>query len=139
MANFEVKSRRTIIDKKSGNDKSITEAFFIENCTSWADAEDKMLTYFNSENEVVAMALSKVMDVVNCPTQEEKEERYVYRAVIATIYTDDEGNEKELKYPVLLWAKDFDNAMTIVNEYIAQGLDDMTLVSLQKTKIVEVI
>ena len=139
MANFEVKSRRTIIDKKSGNDKSITEAFFIENCTSWADAEDKMLTYFNSENEVVAMALSKVMDVVNCPTQEEKEERYVYRAVIATIYTDDDGNEKELKYPVLLWAKDFDNAMTIVNEYVAQGLEDMTLVSLQKTKIVEVI
>ena len=139
MANFEVKSRRTIIDKKSGNDKSITEAFFIENCTSWADAEDKMLTYFNSENEVVAMALSKVMDVVNCPTQEEKEERYVYRAVIATVYTDEDGNEKELKYPVLLWAKDFDNAMTIVNEYIAQGLEDMTLVSLQKTKIVEVI
>lgn len=139
MANFEVKSRRTIIDQKSGNDKSITEAFFIENCTSWADAEDKMLTYFNSENEVVAMAISKVMDVVNCPTQEEKEERYVYRAVIATIYTDDDGNEKELKYPVLLWAKDFDNAMTIVNEYISQGLEDMTLVSLQKTKIVEVI
>jgi hypothetical protein len=139
MANFEVKSRRTIIDQKSGNDKSITEAFFIENCTSWADAEDKMLTYFNSENEVVAMAISKVMDVVNCPTQEEKEERYVYRAVIATIYTDDDGNEKEMKYPVLLWAKDFDNAMTIVNEYIAQGLEDMTLVSLQKTKIVEVI
>lgn len=139
MANFEVKSRRTIIDKKSGNDKSITEAFFVENCTSWADAEDKMLAYFNSENEVVAMAISKVMDVVNCPTQEEKEERYVYRAVIATIYTDDDGNEKELKYPVLLWAKDFDNAMTIVNEYIAQGLEDMTLVSLQKTKIVEVI
>ena len=139
MAHFEVKSRRTIIDQKSGNDKSITEAFFIENCTSWADAEDKMLTYFNSENEVVAMAISKVMDVVNCPTQEEKEERYVYRAVIATIYTDDDGNEKELKYPVLLWAKGFDNAMTIVNEYIAQGLEDMTLVSLQKTKIVEVI
>lgn len=139
MANFEVKSRRTIIDKKSGNDKSITEAFFVENCTSWADAEDKMLNYFNSENEVVAMAISKVMDVVNYPTQEEKEERYVYRAVIATIYTDDDGNEKELKYFVLLWAKDFDNAMTIVNEYIAQGLEDMTLVSLQKTKIVEVI
>lgn len=139
MANFEVKSRRTIIDQKSGNDKSITEAFFIENCTSWADAEDKMLAYFNSENEVVAMAISKVMDVVNCPTQEEKEERHVYRAVIATVYTDDDGNEKELKYPVLLWAKDFDSAMTIVNEYIAQGLEDMTLVSLQKTKIVEVI
>lgn len=33
MAHFEVKSRRVIMDNK-GNDKSVTEAFFIENCTS---------------------------------------------------------------------------------------------------------
>lgn len=139
MANFEVKSRRTIIDQKSGNDKSITEAFFIENCTSWADAEDKMLAYFNSENEVVGMAISKVMEVVNMPTQEEKMDMFVYRAVIASIYTDDDGSEKEMKYPVLLWAKGIDDAMTLVNEYMRQGLDGMSLVSITKTKIVEVI
>ena len=139
MANFEVKSRRTIIDKKSGNDKSVTEAFFVENATTFGDAEARVMTYWNCECEVIAVAISKVIDVVNYPTQEEREERYVYRALIATIYIDDDGNEKELKYPVLLWAKDFDNAMTIVNEYLAQGLADMTLISLQKTKIVEVI
>ena len=139
MAHFEVKSRRTIIDPKSGNDKTVTEAFFIKNCTSWADAEDEMLAYYNDENEIVSMAISKVMDVINEPTDTEKMDMFVYRAVIASIYTDDDDNEKEMKYPVLLWAKDFDNAMTFVNEYIAQGLEDMTLVSLQKTKIVEVI
>jgi hypothetical protein len=139
MAHFEVKSRRTIIDQKSGNDKTITEAFFIENCTSWADAEDKMLGYFNSENEVVGMAISKVMEVVNTPTQEEKMDMFVYRAVIASLYTDDDGNEKEMKYPVLLWAKSIDEAMDIVKGYIAQGLDGMSLVSITKTKIVEVI
>lgn len=139
MANFEVKSRRTIIDQKSGNDKSVTEAFFIENCVSWSDAEEKMLAYFNSENEVVGMAISKVMDVINEPTDTEKMDMFVYRAVIASIYTDDEGNEKEMKYHVLLWAKSIDEAMTTVKGYIQQGLEDMTLVSLQKTKIVEVI
>lgn len=138
MAHFEVKSRRVIMDNK-GNDKSITEAFFIENCTSWADAEDKMLGYFNSENEVVGMAISKVMEVVNTPTQEEKMDMFVYRAVIASIYTDDDGNEKEMKYPVLLWAKNIDEAMSVVNNYLRQGLEDMSLVSITKTKIVEVI
>ena len=122
-----------------GNDKSITEAFFIENCTSWADAEDKMLAYFNSENEVVGMAISKVLEVVNTPTQEEKMDMFVYRAVIASIYTDDDGNEKEMKYPVLLWAKNIDEAMNVVNNYLRQGLEDMSLVSITKTKIVEVI
>ena len=138
MAHFEVKSRRVVMDNK-GNDKSITEAFFIENCTSWADAEDKMLGYFNSENEVVGMAISKVMEVVNTPTQEEKMDMFVYRAVIASIYTDDDGNEKEMKYPVLLWAKNIEEAMSVVNDYLRQGLEDMSLVSITKTKIVEVI
>ena len=138
MAHFEVKSRRVVMDNK-GNDKSITEAFFIENCTSWADAEDKMLAYFNSENEVVGMAISKVLEVVNTPTQEEKMDMFVYRAVIASIYTDDDGNEKEMKYPVLLWAKNIDEAMNVVNNYLRQGLEDMSLVSITKTKIVEVI
>lgn len=138
MAHFEVKSRRVVMDNK-GNDKSITEAFFIENCTSWADAEDKMLAYFNSENDVVGMAISKVLEVVNTPTQEEKMDMFVYRAVIASIYTDDDGNEKEMKYPVLLWAKNIDEAMNVVNNYLRQGLEDMSLVSITKTKIVEVI
>lgn len=138
MANFEVKSRRVIMDNK-GNDKSVTEAFFIEHCTSWADAEEKMLAYFNSENEVVGMAISKVMEVVNTPTQEEKMDMFVYRAVIASLFTDDDDNEKEMKYPVLLWAKDIDEAMSNVNAYMRQGLEDMSLVSITKTKIVEVI
>lgn len=139
MAHFEVKSRRTIIDPKSGNDKTVTEAFFIKNCTSWADAEDEMLAYYNDENEIVSMAISKVMDVINEPTDTEKMDMFVYRAVIASIYTDDDDNEKEMKYPVLLWAKGIDDAMALVNDYMRQGLDGMSLVSITKTKIVEVI
>lgn len=138
MAHFEVKSRRVVMDNK-GNDKSITEAFFIRDCVLWAEAETKMLKYYNCENDVVGMAISKVMEVVNEPTDTEKMDMFVYRAVIASIYTDDDGNEKEMKYPVLLWAKNIDEAMNVVNNYLRQGLEDMSLVSITKTKIVEVI
>lgn len=139
MANFETKIKRIILDKKTGNDKNITEAFFVENATTFGDAEARVMTYWNCECEVVGMAISKVMEVVNTPTQEEKMDLFVYRAVIASIYTDDDGNEKEMKYPVLLWAKSMDDAMKIVKDYMLQGLDGMSLVSLVKTKIVEVI
>lgn len=138
MAHFEVKSRRVIMDNK-GNDKSITEAFFVRDCVLWAEAETKMLKYYNCENDVVGMAISKVMEVVNEPTDTEKMDMFVYRAVIASIYTDDDGNEKEMKYPVLLWAKNIEEAMSVVNDYLRQGLEDMSLVSITKTKIVEVI
>jgi hypothetical protein len=138
MAHFEVKSRRVIMDNK-GNDKTITEAFFVRDCVLWAEAETKMLKYYNCENDVVGMAVSKVMEVVNEPTDAEKMDMFIYRAVIASIYTDDDGNEKEMKYPVLLWAKNIDEAMGVVNNYLRQGLEDMSLVSITKTKIVEVI
>lgn len=138
MAHFEVKSRRVIMDNK-GNDKSITEAFFVRDCVLWAEAETKMLKYYNCENDVVGMAISKVMEVVNEPTDTEKMDMFIYRAVIASIYTDDDGNEKEMKYPVLLWAKNIEEAMSVVNNYLRQGLEDMSLVSITKTKIVEVI
>lgn len=138
MAHFEVKSRRVIMDNK-GNDKTITEAFFVRDCVLWAEAETKMLKYYNCENDVVGMAVSKVMEVVNEPTDAEKMDMFIYRAVIASIYTDDDGNEKEMKYPVLLWAKNIDEAMSVVNNYLRQGLEDMSLVSITKTKIVEVI
>ena len=136
MANFEVKSRRVVIDNK-GNDKNITETFFFENCVSWADAEEKMLSYFNNENEVVAMALSKVVEVLNNPCDEEKLERYIFRAILSSIFTDDNGDEKETKYPVLVWAKTVEEAMGIVSEHIKQGYDDITLIGITKTRIVE--
>ena len=139
MAHFEVKSRRTIIDKKTGNDKSLTEIFFIQDCVSWADAEDKMLKYFNNENEIVAMSISKVVEVVNTPLDSEKPDMYVFRAIMSSIFTDEVGREVESKYPILVWAKDVEDAMVIVNEYIKQGYDDLTLTAITKTKIVEVI
>lgn len=138
MAHFEVKSRRVIMDNK-GNDKTITEAFFVKDCVLWAEAETKVLKFWNCENDVVGMSLSKVMDVINEPTDAEKMDMFIFRAVIASIYTDDDGNEKEMKYPVLLWAKNIDEAMGVVNNYLRQGLEDMSLVSITKTKIVEVI
>ena len=138
MANFEVKSRRVVMDK-NGNDKSVTEAFFLENCVSWADAEAKMLKYYNCENEVVAMAISKVMEVVNNPTDEEKLDLYVFRAILVSTFEDEDGNTKETKYPILVWAKNVENAMSIVTEFIKQGYSDMTLTAITKTRIVEVI
>ncbi len=140
MANFEVKSKRTVIDQKTGNDKCLTEIFFVENCTFWAEAEQKVLDYFNAENEIVAMAMSKVVEVINQPkTEEDKMHLYVFRAILVAIFTDNEGYEKETKYPILVWSKDVEEAMVIVSEYIKQGYDNMTLTAITKTKIVEII
>lgn len=138
MANYEVKFKRVIVDKK-GNDKEIAETFFVENCSGFGDAETKVQTYWNCECEVVAISMSKIIETINTPTSEEKEGLHVFKAILVALFTDDDGNEKETKYPVILWAKNVEEAMTLTLDYIKQGYGDMTLTSIIKTKIKEVI
>ncbi|MGN1155439.1 MAG: DUF4494 family protein [Agathobacter sp.] len=106
---------------------------------SFGDAETTVQTYWNCECDILAVSLSKVMEVLNYPTSEEKEELRVFKAVLIQTFTDDNGEDKESKYHVVLWAKDLESAMDNVKEYIKQGYGDMSLVSIQRTKIVEVI
>lgn len=138
MANFEVKLERVVQDKK-GNDKKVKETFLVENMVSFGDAETTVQTYWNCECDIIAVSLSKVMEVLNYPTSEEKEELRVFRAVLIQTFMDDNGDEKESKYNVILWAKDLESAMANVKEYIKQGYSDMTIHSITKSKICEII
>lgn len=135
MANFETKIKRVIRDKK-GNDKEIAEVYFVENAVSFGDAETKIQTYWNCECEVVAVTMSRVMDIVNPKTDEDE---VVYKAIIASIFIDDNDVEKETKYPVLVWAKSLEEATNRIIGYMKEGLSDMSLHSITKTKIVEII
>ena len=53
-------------------------------------------------------------------------------------FTDDEGNEKDSKYFVLVCAKDIPEANKIMDEYLKQGFD-MKLDGIVRTKILDVI
>lgn len=135
MAHFEVKIKRVTRDKK-GNDKEIAEVYFVENAVSFGDAETRIQTYWNCECDVVAVTMSRVMDIVNPRTDEEES---IYKAIIASVFIDDNDNEKEMKYPVLVFAKSLEEATKLVIGYMNEGLGDMNLHSITKTKIVEVI
>lgn len=135
MAHFETKIKRVVRDKK-GNDKEIAEVYFVENAVSFGDAETRIQTYWNCECDVVAVAMSRVMDIVNPRTDEEE---FIYKAIIASVFIDDNENEKEMKYPVLVFAKSLEEATGRVIGYMDEGLGDMNLHSITKTKIVEVI
>lgn len=138
MANFEVKLERVVQDKK-GNDKKVKETFLVENMVSFGDAETTVQTYWNCECDILAVSLSKVMEVLNYPTSKEKEELRVFRAVLIQTFMDDNGEEKESKYPIVLWAKDLETAMSDVKAYITQGYGDMSIHSITKSKICEII
>lgn len=133
---YEVTSKRTVMDAK-GNDKLIAEKFLIDNIVFFAEAEQKMLEYFNNENEVPAIKQSKLKEFVNKRTTEAQN---IFFATLESIFVDElTGEDKATKNVVGLFAESIDEAYIIVNEFMKQGLEDLVLVGIKKTKFVELI
>lgn len=133
---YEVTSKRTVMDLK-GNDKLIAEKYLIENIEFFAEAEQKMLEYFNNENEVPAIKQHKLKEFVNKRTTETQT---IFFATLESIFVDElTGEDKATKYVVGLFAENIDDAYVITNKYMSQGLENLVLVGIKKTKIVELI
>lgn len=132
---YEISSRRTVIDKR-GNDKSLTEHFLVDKIELFAEAEQKGLELYNGENDIVAIKRSNICEIVN--KRKDDDER-IYLASIESQFVDDEGNESSTKYVVALFAKNAQSATTIALDYMKQGLEDMELVGIKKSKFEDII
>lgn len=133
---FEVTSKIVKTNDK-GKDVEVSEKFFVDNCEFFAEAEAKMIEFYNNENDVVAIKASKIREFVNERNDEEED---IYIAVIEDIFVDaNSGDEKRTKYEVGLFSKDISSANKITHEYMKQGLDDMELVKIYKTKFLDII
>lgn len=133
---YEVSNKITVVDKR-GNDKQIVEKILVENINLFSEAELKAIEWYNNENEVVAIKqLPKLMEFVN---RRESEDQAIYAATIESVFVDDDDNEKTTRYIVGIFALSLENATNIALEYMQGGMTDLSLVSIKKTKIVEVI
>ena len=132
---YEAVSRRTIKDK-NGNDKKVNEKFIVNNCELCAEVEQKMLEEYNGENDVTLIKESNLMEFVNERTDDEQ---FVFLSKLENTFVGEDGEEKVTTYSVALFAKDMEEAHDIMKNYSKQGLDDIKIVSIKKTKIVDLI
>ena len=121
---------------QEGFDKEYKEKFFVENCEFFAEAEVKMLEYYNNENSVTAIKQSKVREFVN---NRNDDDEHIYIATIEDIFIDEDGEEKRSKYEIGLFAKNVNEATRLTNEYLRQGMNDFELVKMSKTKFLDII
>lgn len=131
----EVTLKRTIVDNK-GVDKEISEKYLVENKVFCAEAEAAMLEYWNSECEVTSVRQSKIVEFVNTRENDEQE---IYLSEVESIFVDDDGEEKATKYVVGLFSTSVEEATSQMREYMKQGIQDMKLTSVKRTKIVELL
>lgn len=128
-------------ENSKGEMKEVVE-HFITDVELFAEAEAKGLERYNGDCDeyngncdVISITRSKVIEIVN----EKEEGKPFYKATLIDIFIDDNGNEKETKYYNLVCAKDITEANRLMQEHMRQGLNDMRLDGIVKTKIMDLI
>ena len=132
---YEAVSRRIVRDK-NGNDKKVNEKFIVNNCELCSEVERKLLEEYNGENDVTLIKESNLTEFVN---ERADDEQFVFLSKLESTFVGVEGEEKVTTYSVALFANDMEEAHNIMNNYSKQGLDDLKIVSIKKTKIVDLI
>ena len=123
--------------KDDGTEKEVNERY-ITDCLTFAEAEQKGIEAYSADNtdgDVVAVKRSNVKEIVN----ENEEKQHYFKATIVDTFTDDNGNDKELKYYVLIRADNLTEATAKANEHMRQGLEDLRLDGIVKTNILELL
>lgn len=134
---YELQINYVTVDNR-GNDRNVKENLVLLNATSFAEAEEIGYKYGDglTDIDVVSIKRSKIKEVLN---ERSKETDLIWQAELMTLFCDDEGNEKQIKYKTILFAETFDSAKAFISEYMRQGYDDMSLVSLKLTKFINVL
>ena len=123
--------------KDDGTEREVTERY-ITDCLTFEEAERKAMETYAADNasgDVVAVKRSNVREIVN---EGEQKEHY-FKATIVDTFVEENGKEKELRYYVLIRADDLGEATAKANDYMRQGLQDMRLDGIVKTKILELL
>ena len=133
---YEIKVKAETLDEKTASVKSSIQEYLVENIELFAEAEQMGLK-MKDTTDVVFVKRSRVMEVVNI--EDPAKDESLYRATIEATTVDESFKEKKIKYEVMVWAADVMEAQQRMNEYMKQGLDDMELIALKKTKIQEIL
>lgn len=128
-----------VTQDKNGNDKNVKENYILERCESFSEAEEQLFKEGDGLTaiDVVAIKRSPLKEIVN--EREDEEQKVFIATIIDKFYDADKDETTETKYNVALFAIDIAKAHQVVNEYMKQGLEDMELVGLKCTKIVDVL
>lgn len=130
---YEIKLKTPKTDK-DGVTKDVKEHYIVE-AELHGDAEKIGYNLYRDEDvDVFAVFRSDVREIINQPNNGE----FTYKATVIDTYTEENGKEKELKYPMLVFADNLNSAVELMNEYLKQGYD-MRLDSVKRVKILDYI
>lgn len=85
--------------------------------------------------DVICVCRSKIIEIIN----ENVREGAFYKAKITETTVNEDGSESSKSYMVLCNAETLPKATSVFQEYIKQGLENMELTNITKTKILDIL
>lgn len=85
--------------------------------------------------EVICVCRSKIIEIIN----ENVREGAFYKAKITETTVNEDGSESSKSYMVLCNAETLPKATVLFQEYTKQGLENMELTNITKTKILDIL
>lgn len=85
--------------------------------------------------DVICVCRSKIVEIIN----ENVREGAFYKAKITETTVNEDGSESSKSYMVLCNAETLPKATSVFQEYIKQGLENMELTNITKTKILDIL
>lgn len=133
---YEATITHIVIDDK-GNDKTKKERFIIDNMETFSEVESMLFEEYGSlrEFDVPTIKRSNIKEIAN---KRQSDEDKIYIAEIEDVFTTDTGEEKPIKYKIVFFSSEFDNALYFITEFLKQGFD-MSLISLKQSNFVDVL
>jgi hypothetical protein len=122
---IEVKAKVSrIIDSKL---RKRTETYLIDK-ELYAEAEYAVMSSLANEQELGTVDSSEIISLRQSPIKEICEDTmpgsaFTFIATLKDIFHDDNGNEKSMRYKVLLWANDLSQANQRTQQLARQGYD----------------
>ena len=122
---IEVKAKVSrVIDSKL---RKRTETYLIDK-ELYAEAEYAVMSSLANEQELGTVDSSEIVSLRQSPIKEICEDTmpgsaFTFIATLRDIFHDDNGNEKSMRYKVLLWANDLSQANQRAQQLARQGYD----------------
>ena len=114
-----------IIDGKT---RKRTETYIIPDCELFVNAEHAVMQKLAEEQEAGLVESSEILSLKQSLVKEVCEDTlpgsaFSFIATLKDLFHDDNGNEKSLRYQVLLWANDLSQANQRTQQLARQGYD----------------
>jgi peroxiredoxin len=123
-----------------GVEKQKTERYFTQGKLVLAESESAVMEYlipYSSNTDVICIKQSKVKEFANNRTGDEQD---IYIITLEDTFVNmDTGEKSSTKYDIGLFAKSVPDATKKAEEYCKQGLTDLSIVSIKKTKWIDIL